>query len=85
MASFLAIPRNLMQAGRGVIDTLSLGCDKLSTTPLWQRTGGVALPYFRTAASYWPQPLRFNVISKEAAGGAISAVLVGALINKARS
>jgi hypothetical protein len=82
MAAFL---RAISDAGSGAINTITLASEKFSNTTLWQRTGGVALPHFKTVASYWPQPLRFNIISKEAAGGAISAVLVGAAINRIRS
>ena len=83
MAAFLkAIPGNLMQAGRGAINTITLAGENFSNTPLWQRTGGVALPHLKTAASYWPQPLRFNIVSRDSAGTAISLVLVGAAINR---
>lgn len=86
MTAFMkAIPGNLMHAGRGALNTLSLGAEKFSNSSLWQNTAGLATPYFKSAAAYWPQPLRFNVISKDAAGGAILTVLFGAAVNKARS
>ncbi|MCP5503637.1 MAG: hypothetical protein H7A41_00625 [Chlamydiales bacterium] len=86
MAAFLrAIPGNIAGAGRSVINTFTLAGEQISNTPLWQRTGGVAVPHFRTAASYWPEPLRFKVFSKETAAGTfVIAPLLGAMINKAR-
>ncbi|MCB1072911.1 MAG: hypothetical protein KDK96_07410 [Chlamydiia bacterium] len=82
MAAFL---KNVTGAMSGAYNTIALGAEKFSNTPLWQRTGGVAAPHIRSAASYWPQPLRFRVFSKETAAGTfLIAPLLGAAINKAR-
>jgi len=85
MAGFLGnIPGNIMGAGRGFVNTITLAGEKFSETTLWQRTGGVAVPFLQDAASYWPQPLQFRVFSKETAGGFALAMLVGATINKVK-
>lgn len=86
MAAILkAIPGNIIDAGKGVYNTISLAGEKFSKGPLCQRTVGVAAPYFQTAASYWPKPLRVRVFSKEFLAGFATAMTAGAVINKVRA
>ena len=86
MASFLGnIPGSIMGAGRGFVNTVTLGAEKFSKSTLWQRTGGVAIPFFRdTADAVYPTALRFRVFSKETAGGFLMAVGTGAALNGAQ-
>ncbi|MCP5505642.1 MAG: hypothetical protein H7A38_02030 [Chlamydiales bacterium] len=66
----------------GTWNTVALSCSKFSTTPLWQKTGAVAMPYIRHGASYWPNALRFNPLTSVQFGAGIAVtILTGAAVS----
>lgn len=61
----------------GTYNTIRLGCEQISETSLWQKTGGIGVRCIRYSASFYPESLKHPFILG-CGTGAATTILIGA-------